>query len=381
MSVGFPPQLARSGSARQRGRSTVCVEHRIEPPRRGRARRHQLAKSGHRRGDGLVSIGGCAVEQLVPEDRPSSGDGVAPGSGHEHPGHGGDGAGPTDQPRLHGRGDPVVRQMVGRQCGPVARRGTTGLAQQCLRRGATAAHGLGDPLALQRIHETGGVADEEHTPQSRSGAEYTHLEPTSEASRINRPPTTGQESDLPDVSQEARELLLNPRSRSPIPHRPQTQTHVRPSSGPGEDPSVPRKGPPGGRLPQDDGRDVDDFGDVCPDGEPPQHPPRIDQLRIRCYPARGAIRSDHKISAQIVARAQPIPVDPALPLERLHGTPMERNSTRVNRGIVQERVEDRPRHRRAMVGVGEPLAARQQRSTTGRADDRDLADVTTDRRG
>ncbi len=226
--------------------------------------------------------------------------------------------------------------MVGRQCGPVALRGTTRLAQQCLCRGATAAHGLGDTLALQRIHETGGVADKEHVSPGRSRADNTHLEPSSQAPRINRPLAPGQEPDLPDVLQEARQLLLDPRSSSAVPHRPQTQTHVRPSCGPGKDPPVARKGTPGSRLPQHDGGDVDDLGGVGPDGEPPQHLPCFDHLRIGRHPARGAIRPDHKICVQIVAGAQPISADPALPLQRLHGAPMERFSTGVQGGLVQE---------------------------------------------
>ena len=46
---------------------------------------------------------------------------------------------------------------------------------------ATTAHGLGDPLALQRVDEAGGIADEKHPSRGRRGPDHAHLEPAAEA--------------------------------------------------------------------------------------------------------------------------------------------------------------------------------------------------------
>src|SRR5258708_9837384 len=50
--------------------------------------------------------------------------------------------------------------------------------------GPTAVHRLGDAFTLQRIHQTGGIADDEHAIARGRGADQTHLEPSTQ-----RPPS------------------------------------------------------------------------------------------------------------------------------------------------------------------------------------------------
>ena len=63
------------------------------------------------------------------------------------------------------------------------RRGVAGPAGGGEDRGGrrvSAPHRLGDALALERVDQPGGVADEEHPALPRTGADHAHLEPAAE---------------------------------------------------------------------------------------------------------------------------------------------------------------------------------------------------------
>ena len=182
------------------------------------------------------------------------------------------------------------------------------------------------------------------------------------------------------MSQELREGLLNPCPGSPIPHHSQPETHIH-LFRPGKDPPVARKGTPGGRLPEDDARTVRQVTDVRPQGESPQDPPRVDQGGVSGHSARGAIGTDHEVSVQIEAGAEPVPVDPSLFLQRFDRSRLYRDRPRFDGRVMEQGIEYCARDGNSMPRVGEAFAARQSDGAPGRPHDRDLPDGSPDRCG
>jgi hypothetical protein len=86
----------------------------------------------------------------------------------------------AEQCSVHRRRRRVVRRIRRREMRPVALAGLGGSREDCLCRGVTTPHGLGDAFALKRVHESCGVADQEHTTPSGPGADHPHLEPPAE---------------------------------------------------------------------------------------------------------------------------------------------------------------------------------------------------------
>ena len=111
----------------------------------------------------------------------------------------------------------------------------------------------------------------------------------------------------------------------------------------GEDPPVSGKGVPRRRLPQDDGREIDHLWQVRAHGKTPQDRLRIDQTGRRRHLARGTVGADHEVGMQRFAGAQPVAVDPPVLFQWLVCPADEGCGSRLDRGVVEHGVEDRPR--------------------------------------
>ena len=102
----------------------------------------------------------CSIEQLVPEDGPATGERIAATGRRQKPSDRGNRPGASEQRGLHSGGDPVIGEVVDGKSGPIAPGRVAGFAKDRLGGSPTTAHGLRDPLSLQRVDETSGIADE-----------------------------------------------------------------------------------------------------------------------------------------------------------------------------------------------------------------------------
>ena len=177
----------------------------------------------------------------------------------------GDGPGPIQQCSLGGGGDPVIGEVLRGQGGAVALGGPARSMQHGLAGRTPAGHGLGDPLALQRVDQAGGVAHEQHPSRGRGGPDHAHLEPAPEARVTGLPdsdngPVSVRSPSARQCSRKAgrARTAVAPAWRServPTP-RPTLAQPVRA----GKDPPVAGERLPRCGLPQDDGREIDHLG-------------------------------------------------------------------------------------------------------------------------
>jgi hypothetical protein len=77
---------------------------------------------------------------------------------------------------------------------------------------------------------------------------------------------------------------------------------------------------------------------------------------------------------------QAVTVDPSFYLDWVNCASVHRNGARFDGHVVERGIEDRPGDRSSVSRVGQSLATRQRRPSTGRADNHYLADIASDRR-
>ena len=242
-------------AATRRSRRSGRGPRLVEPPTGGAVARDGPAD--HRRGPGRRArpSGRGPVEQLVPEERPSPGHGPAHERVREHLSHHRRPPGVPHQSGVRRRRHAVVAEMVRRHRGPMARRRRRRAVEHGLRRGAPARHGMGDALALQGVHEPGGVADEEHPTRRRSGAHHAHLQPAAEPVELRCAPPRRAQAQVPEVVEEGGQEPDGPHPGAPVREGADTETGVDATVGPGEEPAVAGEDSSPFGLPQHDVRE------------------------------------------------------------------------------------------------------------------------------
>jgi hypothetical protein len=121
--------------------------------------------------------------------------------------------------------------------------GVLDTAEERDRRGAPTVHRLRDAFALQRIHQTGGVADQEHSTIGRLRPDESHLEPCAEGTRLRPRRTTGVEnSNATRVGNEGVEVARGASARTPVGQHADSETDVRTALARRKRPSVPGEG-------------------------------------------------------------------------------------------------------------------------------------------
>ena len=188
------------------------------------------------------------------------------------------------------RGDPVMAAAwsgaatAAYRPGPAARYcavavgGRSGSGEDGGGGGRRAGHGGCDALALKRVDEAGGVADEQDSPAGGHGADDAHLEPAAEATAVDG---GGQQAESSQVIAERIESRDCPGCRGSIGAQAEPETHVGGAGVTGKQPAVAGEPAPGWIVPQRDDRPVDVLRDIGPLGEAPQHRSRDRRGRRR----------------------------------------------------------------------------------------------------
>jgi hypothetical protein len=92
--------------------------------------------------------------------------------------------------------------------------------------GTATAHGLGDPLSLQRVDKARGVAGEQYSASSGGRPNDAHLEPASEAPRRRQWRRVGEESEGSEVMEERRQFPDCVRSGLPVRERTDPEANI-----------------------------------------------------------------------------------------------------------------------------------------------------------
>ena len=111
---------------------------------------------------------------------------------------------------MGGGGDPLVREVGAGQRPAVA--GRPAPAEHRLGRGPATGHGLGDALALEGVHQPGGVAHQQHPAGRRRRAHHAQLEPTAEGTARGR---AAGRSSRPEPAQMGEEVREGPDAPAP----------------------------------------------------------------------------------------------------------------------------------------------------------------------
>jgi hypothetical protein len=75
----------------------------------------------------------------------------------------------------------MIREVFDSKPGSIAFGRVAGLAEDRYRRSTSTGHGLGDPLPLYRVHQTGGIPNQKDPAPRRRGPDHPHFEPASKA--------------------------------------------------------------------------------------------------------------------------------------------------------------------------------------------------------
>ena len=192
---------------------------------------------------------GGAVEQLVPEDAPTAGQGPdrRPGrsaTGPRRPRHG------AGRPGRHGRRRPPAGREDGHgQMAAVAVGGPARRAEHGFGRRPPAGHGLGDALTLQGVDQPGGVAHQQHPSGRRGGPDHAHLEPSAQAAGQGQAGARSRRPSADQVVEIGRQQPHRARTGLPVGQRPDPEPDVGRPAGSRERSSRSRGTPAIGSVP------------------------------------------------------------------------------------------------------------------------------------
>jgi hypothetical protein len=246
--------------------------------------------------------------------------------------------------------------------------------------GPTAVDRLRNTFALQRVHQPGGITDEEHPIVGWSRAHQSHLEPCTQRPRRRHPFPRVEHSEPARVFDERVEIVRGASAPTPIGEHRDTEADVRASVTRGKRPSVPGKTRRGGRRPEHDVRHLDQFVAVRAHREPPQHPARVDETGDVRNAARRTVGADDHIALQPSCvptrrRRHYEPGEAIVVTKRLVGTTFEELGARIDRRAQERRIELRARHDDAVAGIGAAGGGREPDTVPRRSDDDHVADT------
>src|SRR5438552_12817279 len=108
------------------------------------------------------------------------------------------------------------------------------------RRGAAAVHRLRDAFTLERIHQTGGVADQQNSTTGRVRTNESHLQPRADGTRLQpRRIARGENSDARRVLNEGVEVARGAPARAPVGEHTDPEPDIRSAVSRRKGPSVP----------------------------------------------------------------------------------------------------------------------------------------------
>src|SRR5271156_1630953 len=122
-----------------------------------------------------------AIEELVPEDRPTARQRIATACQGQKPSNRCRCPRSSHQSRVYRGGDLMIREVFDCKSRSIALCCVAGSTEDRLRGRTTTVHRLGDPLPLHRVHESRCVTDQEDLPHRRSSPDDPHLEPPTKA--------------------------------------------------------------------------------------------------------------------------------------------------------------------------------------------------------
>ena len=144
----------------------------------------------------------CAIEELVPEDRPTARQRIATARYGQKPSNRRRYQGSSHESRVDCGGDPMIREVFDRKPRSIALCCVAGSTEDRLRGRTTTAHRLGDPLPLHWVHEPCGVADQEHPSHRRRCPDDPHLEPATKAALRCRCRRSVEETECMEMLEE-----------------------------------------------------------------------------------------------------------------------------------------------------------------------------------
>jgi len=110
-----------------------------------------------------MPIGWCTIEELV-QKQPAARKCVNTPCGGEKPSDRCSCPWASNESGVHRGGDLMIRQVFSGKTGPILLGGMARPAEDCVRCRTPAGHGLGDPLPLHRVDQTGCITDQKTVP-------------------------------------------------------------------------------------------------------------------------------------------------------------------------------------------------------------------------
>jgi len=163
-------------------------------------------------------------EELVPKDGPAPGDGLPHSGCGEQPSQGGQ---PHGGRSTSAACAAAVMRWYGRWALANALRyrsdATVGTPEHRRGRRPATAHGNGDALALQRVHQAGGIADQQDPPPRRARSDHSHLEPAPEMATDGTAMHGVDQSEPVEVLEEIGEGTNGPGPGPPVRSRPRSR--------------------------------------------------------------------------------------------------------------------------------------------------------------
>ena len=152
-----------------------------------------------------MPIGWCTIEELVPKNSPAARKCVNTPCGGEKPSDRCSCPWASNESGVHRGGDLMIRQVFSGKTGPILLGGMARPAEDCVRCRTPAGHGLGDPLPLHRVDQTGCITDQKDRTLCRRRPDDPHFEPTAQAARRHRWSDVGEETKGAQVLEELRQ--------------------------------------------------------------------------------------------------------------------------------------------------------------------------------
>src|SRR6185437_3373080 len=147
----------------------------------------------------------CAVEELVPEDCPTSRQGIAPARHGQKTSDRCRRSGSSHQSRVDRSSNSMIREVLNGKPPSISPCCVAGCTKDRLRGGATAAQCLGDPFPLHWVHESCCISDQEYVAHRRRCPDDPHLEPATETALRCRRRRSVEETECLQVLKELRQ--------------------------------------------------------------------------------------------------------------------------------------------------------------------------------